>query len=741
MPVLLFEIQTEELPPEYLELSEKVIGDVVSRLLAEGYGELPRRRHGDPGSGSGERAGGVKSGALSASSGHGDASVHVDESLGGAEENVPAFRVFAAPRQLAVLIDDLPEKGPSKEEEIKGPPVSIAYSDGVPTRALEGFLRKNSATMEQVYTKEVDGREYVFVKITKEGMLAKDFAVHLADAILEALQKAYPKKMYWGNRLGPFARPVRGFILMIDDEVVPFERFGVSSGRTLKPHRFAGAYVDLQKASDYIREDIWEKTKVIPDRKKRYEVIKKQVSRVPGVVIDEDIVWHNADLTGYPRVFVGSFDERFRELPVEVARTVLATQLQCFICLEDGRLSGKFVGVSDAVLNENVRVGYERVVRARFSDAEFFFRNDLSSSFEEWNESLKGTVYLQGLGSMYEKEERLKEAALKWREVLSSVGRGDKAPDDKFIELAAQAASICKADLSSEMVYEFPELEGTMGRIYALKFGYPEDVAYAIEEHYLPRRVEDSPPERVTSQILSLLDKIDTVVGVFGVGKEPTGSADPFAVRRAALGIVRTSAEKGIYFPVPAFVDLFNRMFSGYDSFRPRKEDVIEFISQRAYVYFQEGGFPYHFVRAVLAASGDEQFSPSVWKKKLEALASSGREELEAAAIVFRRVNNIVEPDLVAGGRVDVSLLVEEAEKALFDEFGKFVEPFNRALEKEDYGEAIKLLLEFKPHVDRFFDDVLVNVDVQNLRRNRHRLLWEISSVITKFVDFSHMVL
>ncbi len=706
MPDLLFEIQTEELPPEYLSLSENVIRDAVFSLLNEYFGELPHS----------------------------------------------SVRVFSSPRQLAVFIKDLPERGASREVEIKGPPVSIAYSDGKPTRALEGFLRSNSASPDDIFIKEVSSRSYVFLKVVKEGIHADRFAQILADHVVEVLQKAHPKKMFWANRVGPFARPVRGFVLLLDDRVVPFEKFGVSSGRTLKPHRFAGACVDLKRASDYLSQEVWEKVKVIPDRNYRARIIKEEVSKVEGVVLDEDLVWHNADLTGYPRVFVGLFDQRFRALPVEVARTVLASQLKCFICVEDGELSGKFVGVSDAIFNENVRAGYERVVRARFSDAEFFYRNDLSSSFDEWNEALKGTVYLRGLGSIYDKEKRLGSLVKRWNEIVSFALRAGsdeskseagkvRVVDDVHIERASEAASICKADLSSEMVYEFPELEGVMGRIYALKFGYPEDVAWAIEEHYLPKRSDDLPPERIPSILLSLLDKLDTIVGVFGIGKEPSGSADPFAVRRAALGIVRISSERDFYFPVPAFVDALNELFSVYEKFKPRKEDVLNFVAQRAYVYFQERNFPYHFVRAVLKARGVDQFSPSVWFKKLKALSEVGTDTLESAAIVFRRVSNIVDEDVASSHEFTEELLREKPEIDLYHKFVKFVPEFEMFLREENYAGVIHSLLALKPFVDKFFDDVLVNVEDPLIKANRHRLLWKISKTITRFVDFSCMVL
>ncbi len=638
-----------------------------------------------------------------------------------------AMRTYSSPRRLAVLVEDLPESQPAREELLTGPPRSIALdASGAPTQAAEGFARKVGATAAQLEVVETDRGAYMALRRRLPG---KPLPELLADALPGLVAGVtWPKNMYWRESRFRFIRPLRWFLALWNSTPLDFEFEGVASGASSRGHRFLGRPdVAVARPDDYVsalRENF-----VLVDLAQRRAKIEKELAEATPaghrVLPDPELTELVAYLNEYPSVLYGSFDRRFLEIPQEVLITVMRVHQKYFALVDEaGTLQPGFLTVINAAGDPagKIREGHQRVLKARLEDAAFFWRSDQKTSLRERVEQLDRVLFQQDLGSYREKTERVRAICRRLD--------GDADLDT--------AALLCKTDLTTEMVFEMTELQGIMGGLYARREGLPESVWKAIYEHYRPGSPEEASPSSRNGALLSLADKIDTLVGCLSVGIVPRGSSDPFALRRQALGVVRVLLDHELDLPLADLVD------AALENLKPNRpaaevrEDALEFLRQRVRFLLQEQGVTYDVINAV-AAAGLERAPDS--RRRAEALMKIKRDEdFEALAVAFKRIRNILDKQAIPSGPVRSEDLEEAAESELHRRFLQLRPVLEKSLAESDYWSALKLMASLRGAVDRFFDDVMVLTEDARLRDNRLRLLGEISRVFSGVADISEIV-
>ncbi len=611
-------------------------------------------------------------------------------------------------RRIYVMIEGLPEKPPSRIEEKKGPPENIAYKDGKPTKALEGFLKKFDASPEDVILK--DG--YVYIKKVIESKSTKELLSEIFPRFISRLR--FKKPMKWGNGEYEFVRPVHKILAMINKEIIEFKVFGVESSNVLKGHRFFGEEEELPGVDKY--EEVLKRNYVIVDIEDRENMIKDQLNlENVDVDIDEELVDEVAYLTEYPKAVVGNFKEEYLELPQEVIITTVKHHERTFATFKNGKITTTFVGFQDGPQDDkNIRKGFERVINARLEDARYYYEIDLRSSFDEWNEELKGMVFQKELGTLFDKVIRIRDLALKLAKMI-------KYPDITKVE---RAAMISKADIASKVVYEFPELQGVMGRIYALEWGEEYDVAWAIQEQY-----SDDPREELGG-IIGVADRVDTIAGNFSVGNIPSGSKDPYGLRTKA---------DAIYSIIRKFrwdIDITELLEKAFELLKNKenREELYKFMKGRFEAFLEGRGISWDVARAVV----------HLWRTPLRGTLSA--EALEKIVdspdvgdlrIGFERVHNMsLKHD---SKEFDGALLKEEAEINLMNEFFKVKSEVQKSLENLDYDSAYKSLISLKPHIDRYFDEVFVMVGREDLRRSRLGFLKNVDELFMSVANLAEI--
>lgn len=631
-----------------------------------------------------------------------------------------SIETAATPRRLVLRASGLPERQADTEELVSGPPKAAAFKDGAPTGAALGFARKMGVDVSALEVQQTPKGEYLTYRRKVAGRATRDI---LADALADVVLKVYfPKTMYWTGRGGPrFIRPIRWLVALLGNQVAPFEIAGVPSGDVTAGHRQIGAPQAQVSIEDY--ETVLADNGVILAADVRREKIRSEIEGILAgkslrVRSDDALLETLVYITEFPTPIPGSFDPEFLNLPEEVLVTVMRHH-QKYFSVEDveGRLAPHFI----AVMNTNtdreglVRQGNERVLRARFNDARFFWTVDQRKPLAERVPDLAHVTFQAKLGSYLEKTKRMEKLARK----LAKMAKVDP-------EQAARAALLSKCDLVTEMVKELTELQGIMGGLYAREQGEPEEVWRAIYEHYKPAGMEDSIPSTVTGRLVSLADKIDTLTGCFRVGMIPSGSRDPFALRRAAQGVVKILVEGKLALPLSKLI--------GDDA------QLREFMLDRIRHYFREiRGFQYDEVNAALAAGYDDLTDV---ESRLEALAEvRPTGDFEPLAASFKRIKNILrQAEFTGGGEVAEEILEAGPEANLFAAFGKLrkrVEGFRR---KKRYREALEAIASLRPQVDLFFDKVLVNAPDPQVRLNRLTLLHKLLSEFSSIADFSEIV-
>ena len=636
-----------------------------------------------------------------------------------------SVRSYGTPRRLALLAEGLPERQPGREELILGPPVRVALGpDGGPGRAAYGFARSRNLNVELLERIETPKGEYLGFRKMMPGRSLPEILQEKTPQLVAGLP--WPRSMYWRESRFRFIRPLRWCTALWDSEIVSFRFEGIDSGRITRGHRFLGeGEIRLAHAAEY--PDQMRRNYVLASVDERRSKISQELAdRVPAglsPVEDERLLETVVQLNEYPTALCGDFDEAFLSIPREVLVTVMRHHQKYFSVADaGGRLRAHFLTVvnTDGDSDGRIRKGHERVLRARLEDAAFFWRTDLKTSMEARSESLAEVVFHQRLGSYLDKVKRVQALCSRLK------------PDPR-LELAAL---LSKADLTSEMVRELPELQGVMGGLYARREGYPAQVWKAILEHYKPVSLSDAPPSTLAGALLALADKLDTVTACISGGIVPTGSSDPFALRRQALGVVKILLEYRLDYPLEDLVRMARRSLPDDAAGMDSEGLVLAFLERRVRHVFLNRGVSEDVIRAVQAV--DSRRSLHLRLRKAAALEEMRNEaDFEVLATAFKRIKNILAGQAIELDRVRVGELREPAERTLHRVVQETRPQVAARLEQGEFLEALKQMARLRGPVDRFFEDVLVMSHEKDLRRNRLRILHEISQLFLSYADIS----
>lgn len=650
------------------------------------------------------------------------------------QENRIAFasvRTLGTPRRMALLVKDLAEKQADVTSENRGPSVKIAFdADGKPTKAAQGFARGQHVAPEDLVEK--DG--YVYAVVHETGKETAELLKTLLPELICAL--SFPNNMRWGSLEFKFIRPIRWLVALFDSEVIPFEVANVTSGCVSRGHRFLSqGDFSIAKADDYEKD--CEAQYIIVDPEKRKAMIRAQIEAVAKenggrAEITDDLLEEVLYLVEYPTALCGRFEEKYLQLPPEAVITPMRDHQRYFPVKDDaGKLLPLFITVRNGGKEylETVQHGNERVLRARLADAQFFFDEDRKKSLEEHREKLKTVVFQQGLGTMYEKTERLAQLA---DFIADEIGA-----DEKAHKHARRAALLSKADLVTGMVTEFTELQGIMGREYAKLDGECEKVAIAIDEHYMPRFAGDAQPQTTAGRIVSTADKIDTIVGTFHLGKIPTGSQDPFALRRQALGLVHMMIEAKYHLSISRLVakamDLYG--ITEAEERAKMQADVAEFLRLRLRNVLEAEQIRYDAADAVL---GDVEDIYNVLLRARAVTAFTGQKDAARSIQAFVRVANIARKNAAETIYPERFHMAEE--KALYQAYTSTKSAVESLVSGEDFEGAIDALTELAAPIDAFFDNVMVMDKDEAIKDNRLALLRGVDGIIREVADFTRLV-
>ena len=645
-----------------------------------------------------------------------------------------AIRRFATPRRLAVRVDQLPARQPDRRLERRGPALGAAFGpDGQATKAAEGFARSCGVTVAELQRQETDKGAWLVHVNTEPGAPTADLIPSIVETALAALP--IPKRMRWGDRDDEFVRPVHWVVLLFGAEVIPATIMGVRAGRESRGHRFHHPQpIQLSAPADYARQ-LADEGRVIADFDERRDVVRARAeaaaTELKGVaVIKPELLDEVTALVEWPVALAGNFERRFLEVPPEALISTMQDNQRYFPVVDaHGRLLPHFITLANLESRDpaQVRAGNERVIRPRFSDAEFFWNQDRSKPLAARLELLKHVVFQQRLGAVADKSARVATLA----RFIAEQRHGNA-------DWAERAARLAKCDLMTQMVQEFPELQGIMGRYYARHDGEAPEVAQALEEQYLPRFAGDRLPTTATGQNLALADRLDTLLGIFAIGQAPSGAKDPFALRRAALGVLRILIEGELDLNLLALLERAAGQFEPAIRANNAVEAVFEFIVERLRGYYPDQEVRPDTFEAVLEC---RPHRPLDFDRRVRAV-SAFRDRPEAASLAAanKRIRNILKKmDAVLPFEVRPDLLAEEAEQALA---GRLVELSSETIplmEAGLYGDALNRLASLREPVDAFFDQVLVMAEDPAVRDNRIALLNELGSLFLRVADFSRL--
>ena len=659
----------------------------------------------------------------------------ITDRLTKANLNFGEVKSYAAPRRLAVHISQLDLQQPDQQIERRGPAIQAAYdAAGNPTKALEGFARSCGADvnqLEKLEKLETDKGTWVVFKSLQPGTATEALLPNFVDESLAALP--IPKRMRWGASKVEFVRPVQWLLMLLGNQVIEAEILGLKSGNQTRGHRFHHPdSLTINTPAEYA--DTLEKTGyVLADFERRKTRIREQILQAATqtggqAVIDEDLLDEVTSLNEWPVALTGRFEERFLQVPAEaLISTMKANQKYFHVVAADGRMLPFFITIANIESRDPQQVieGNERVIRPRLADAAFFFETDQKQTLANRRESLKPVVFQQQLGSLYDKSQRVAQLAAKIAENVSGNA-----------EWAKRAGELCKTDLMSEMVMEFPELQGIMGRYYAQLDGEPAEVAAAMEEQYFPRFAGDNLPETLTGCVLSIADKLDTVVGIFGINQPPTGTKDPFGLRRAALGILRIMVEKQLDLDLAECVRWAMDLHTDLPALH-LEDTVVDYVLERFRAWYEEEGLAAEIFLSVFARRPTK---PLEFNQRVQAVASFCRlEAAQALAAANKRVSNILSKETTAeeAPQLQPALFQEAAESTLYETLNAKAQAIQPALAARDFTSALTELAQLKEPVDTFFDQVMVMADDAAIRNNRIALLSQLRGTFLQIADIS----
>ena len=638
---------------------------------------------------------------------------------------------FAAPRRLAVKVLNLATQQPSKEIEKRGPAVSAAFDpEGKPTKAAEGWARGCGITVEQAERIATDKGEWLVHRAKIEGQPTKTL---LNGIVANALAKLpIPKPMRWADKTVQFIRPVHTVTMLLGDELIEGEILGVASARTIRGHRFLGEKeFEIQHADQY-PQLLREKGSVVADfNERKAEILAKSQAKATALGgladIEESLLEEVTSLVEYPNVLAAKFEERFLAVPAEaLVYTMKGDQKYFPIYDKDGKLLPHFIFVSNINPEDPTAIieGNEKVVRPRLTDAEFFFKTDLKQKLVDRLPRLETVLFQQQLGTLKDKTDRIEQLA---GEIAKQIG-ADEAK-------AKRAGLLSKCDLMTNMVFEFTDTQGVMGMHYARHDGEDEEVAVALNEQYMPRFAGDELPKSLVASAVALADKFDTLTGIFGIGQAPKGSADPFALRRAALGALRIIVEKNLPLDLEDLVKKSTALFGDKLTNQNVVADVVDFMLGRFRAWYQDEGIAVDVIQAVLARRPTR---PADFDARVRAVSHFRTlDSAEALAAANKRVSNILAKADAAIGEINLTACVEPAEKALAEAVLTLRTEVQPLIAQGDYTAVLDKLANLRAPVDSFFDNVMVNAEDPALRQNRLAILNTLQGLFLQVADIS----
>lgn len=648
--------------------------------------------------------------------------------------NSAGCRWYATPRRLAALVEGVPARQPDRAVQRKGPALTAAFDeDGNPTAAALGFARSCGVTVDELDKLQTDKGAWLAYRTTRVGAPTPELLPGVVNRALDALP--IPKRMRWGEGEAGFVRPVHWVVLLFDDEVVPATVLGVQAGRESRGHRFhhPGPLV-LERPADFLGR-LERPGHVLADFTHRREVIAEQVRRVAAELggrplLDETLLDEVTALLEWPQALAGSFDERYLQIPHEVLITTMEDQQRYFpVVDQDHRLMAYFIAVANLESRdpEQVRIGNERVIRPRFADAEFFWEQDRKRTLASRRAHLKDVIFQERLGSLLDKTERIAELA---ESIASELGAD--------VVLTRRAAELSKCDLMTDMVAEFPTLQGIMGRYYAQHDGEPMAVSQALDEQYLPRQAGGALPQTPIGQALALADRLDTLVGIFAIGQRPTGDKDPFGLRRAALGVLRILIEGGLDLDLEQLLSLAARGLPKSLGAERVVGEVFDYVMDRLRGYYLDRAVSMDVIEAVAVRRPSR---PLDFHRRVLAVQDFLRlPQAEALAAADKRIANILRraarplPE-----QVDEARLEEPAEQALYRALAALAQEVEGLFDGGQYQQALARLAGLREPIDLFFDQVMVMCDDEGLRRNRLALLNRLNRLFLRVADLSRL--
>ena len=646
-------------------------------------------------------------------------------------------KTYGTPRRLAVEVFDVAPKQKSVTTELIGPPEKVGYDEqGRPTVAAEKFAEKVGLPLSKLSVTETEKGRYLCGKKTERGLATRTLLKEILPEVV--LSTPFPKRMRWANLPIEFARPIHHILALLGDKVVTFTVGDVKSGRYTRGHYFMSPKkIKINRSEEYL--DALRAAHVLADiqeRRSQVDTLVRQAAEAAGgrILPDEELLDTVTNLVELPVPVVGKFETKFLEIPDEILITAMREHQKYFAVIDaDGKLMPCFVAVNNTRTRDMdlVATGHERVIRARLEDGRFFYRSDMGATFDDWSKQLEGVLFQSRLGSMHEKMLRIRQMAEYLAETAGDPGLRDQV---------GRAAYLCKTDLVSEVVGEFPKLQGVMGRVYAEAKNEPPAVASAIEEHYRPVRSGGALPQGEVGSVLAIADKIDSITGCFSVGLIPTGAADPYALRRQGIGIVQILLHRKFSFSLRDLIAKSASMFSEKTDTPPEKtaERVYAFLQNRMAHLLAEEGFAKDTIAAVLEVSADN--IPEVWSR-VRALDDLRRApDFEPLAAAFKRVVNIIrQAESTSTDRVDPSLFRDGSETALYEAFGRVSASVESRFVAGEYDQALREIATLRGPVDAFFDGVMVLTDDAGVRANRLALLSAVAGLFEQFADFSRI--
>jgi len=651
-------------------------------------------------------------------------------------------QIYGTPRRLAVAIEDVAAKQQSVKSEVTGPPANIGFDDnGKPTVAGQKFAEKVGVPLGKLKIKETPKGAYLTAEKSERGLATQTLLKEILPQVI--LATPFPKKMRWASLDIEFARPIHNILALLGKSVVSFKLGNLKSGRYTHGHSFmAPAKIKLNSPDEYL--DKLRAAQVVADIGERRKILEEQIAVVAqelsgGILPDEELVDINNNLVEYPIPVAGHFDTEFLEVPDEILINAMREHQKYFAVVDRNQnLMPCFIAVNNTAARDLAlsATGHQRVIRARLADAQFFYHGDIEVTNDERVEKLKKVLFQAELGTVFEKSERVAKIA----EVLAA----STEEGDELKKQVSRAARLSKSDLVSQVVGEFPKLQGVMGRIYASLAGETADVAAAIEEHYRPVYSGAPLPETLVGAIVSIADKMDSICGCFSVGLIPTGASDPYALRRQGIGIVQIMNAKGLAFPLRELIHCSLKQYGekAASDLNGLSEKVYTFLQNRISHLLAEEGFSRDVIAAVASVSVDNV--PNV-RNRVKALESlKARPDFEPLAIGFKRVVNIIRKsgqaqEGVGPEAVNAALFEHDSEGALLDKFKAVDLKVSEAMANNAFDQALVEIASLKDAVDRFFDGVMVMAEDAAIRGNRLALLGQIAALFGKFADFSKL--